>query len=54
MPSQDITLLLYPVISSRGDYNFTILQVYNFLIKVNDATISILIRGVQELNSQKD
>ena len=40
MLSQDITLLLYPVVSSRGDLVSALLKhVYDFLIKIDDVTI---------------
>ena len=40
MPTQDITLLLYPVISSGGDLvSASFRYVYKFLLKIDDATI---------------
>ena len=52
MPSQDITLLLYSVISSRGNQLSALSKhVYNFLMKIDDVTIQNLIRRIRELNS---
>ena len=54
MPSQDVRLLLYSVIDSRGDLvSASFKQVYKFLIKIDGVKIYNLIRRVLELNSQE-
>ena len=48
MPSQDITLLLYPVISSLGDLVHLNSSMFTiFKIKVDDVTIQNLIRRTE-------
>ena len=55
MPSQDITLLLYPVISSRGGLVLVSFKhVYKFLIKIDDVIIQNLITRIRKLNSPKE
>ena len=55
MPSQDIKLLLYLVISSRGDLVSALFKhFYKFLIKMDDVTNLNLIRRIRELNSPKE
>ena len=53
MPSQNIAILLYPVITSRRDLvSASSKYVYNFLIKF-DVTVSNLIRNSFKFNKRK-
>ena len=55
MPSQNVTLLLYPMISTRGDLvSVSCKHVYNVLIKIDDVKLLNLIRGIRELDSPKE
>ena len=56
MSSQDIMLLIYPVISSHEDLvSDSFKHVYNlFLIKTDDVRVYNLIKRIRELNSPKE
>ena len=55
MSSQQITLLLYPLVSNCGGLVLAPFKhIYKFLINYNDVIVSNLIRRIRELNSPKD
>ena len=55
MPSQDMTLLLYPVTTSRGYLVLVLFKHFtNFLIKIDGVIIQNLITKIRELNSPKE